>query len=405
MKKQAIIYGAGNIGRGFIGVLFSQSGYDVAFIDVAQPLVRQINEAGRYTVRMVTNSDHEDIVVSGVRAIDGTDTEAICEAFAHADLVATAVGVNVLGKIAPNLAAAFRYRFTKTDAPLDVIICENLLDADRVLAQMIRQYLTQPEETLFFKRIGMVEASIGRMVPIQTDQMRDGDPLRICAERYAYLPVDRAAFRGEIPAINELVPHEPFGYYIHRKLFLHNMGHAVCAYLGQCFGYTYIAEALEDSDLMLLVKNAMLESMIALSAEYHMPVQPLFAHVEDLLLRFQNRELGDTCARVGQDPVRKLSQEDRLIGAMQLCLTQEIDPFSIALGAAAALNCYIRQKGLPQTVEQALDSLQELAGLLPESKSARLILPLYLEIERGTSLKLLRRTVDLLRQQNAKPVV
>ena len=35
--KQAIIFGAGNIGRGFIGQLYSESGYHVTFVDVDGP--------------------------------------------------------------------------------------------------------------------------------------------------------------------------------------------------------------------------------------------------------------------------------------------------------------------------------------------------------------------------------
>ncbi len=403
--KKALIYGAGNIGRGFIGALLSQSGYKTAFIDVARPLVDQINSAGRYTVRIVSNEGHKDIDVKNVRAIDGADTAAVAAAFAEADIAATAVGVNVLGRIAPNIAAGIRQRFLRTDRPLDIIICENLMDADRVLAQMIRQYLSQEEQPLFSGRIGLVEASIGRMVPLQTEQMRSGDPLRVCTEAYAFLPVDRAAFRGEIPPIEGLVPYSPFGYYIQRKLFLHNMGHAVCAYLGLCFGYTYIADVAEDADLYALVKNAMLESMLALEAEYGVPAPELAAHAEDLLLRFQNLALGDTCARVGQDPVRKLSENDRLIGAMHLCLAHEIEPYSIALGAAAALYRYLRQEHLPQTRMQAEETLLGLSGLGAESGCARLILPLFEEIARGTSPKFLRRAVDELRRQYAGTVV
>lgn len=403
--KKAIIYGAGNIGRGFIGALLSQSGYEVAFIDVAQPLVKQINEAGRYTVRIVSNGGYKDQVVSNVRAVDGTDTAAVAEAIAGADLAATAVGVNVLGRIAPNLAAGIRRRFTRTDSPLDIIICENLLDADRVLEQMIRQYLSEQEQVLLSERIGLVEASIGRMVPLQTEQMRENDPLRVCTEAYAFLPVDGAAFRGGIPPVEGLVPYAPFGYYIQRKLFLHNMGHAVCAYLGLCFGYTYVFEAIEDPDLLLLVKNAMLESMLALSAEYGAEPKALMGHIEDLLCRFQNRALGDTCARVGQDPVRKLSENDRLIGAMHLCLTHEIEPYSIALGAAAALYRYLRQESLPVTLQQAEAALQKLSGLQPTSKAVKLISPFFEEIARGTSPKFLRRAADDLRKEYASPVV
>ncbi len=403
--KKAIIYGAGNIGRGFIGALLNQSGYEVVFIDVSQPLVKQLNESGRYTVRLVSNDGLEEVTVSNVRAIDGMDTDAIAEAIAGADLAATAVGVNVLGRIAPNLAAGIRRRFVRTEAPLDIIICENLLDADRVLAHMIRQYLTEPEQVLFSERIGLVEASIGRMVPLQTEQMRVDDPLCICTEAYAFLPVDRAAFRGEIPSIDGLVPYAPFGYYIQRKLFLHNMGHAVCAYLGLCFGYTYIFEAVEDQDILILVKNAMLESMLALGVEYGVSPQALMAHVEDLLLRFQNRALADTCARVGQDPIRKLSENDRLIGAMHLCLTHDIEPYCISFGAAAALYRYLRQKNLSLTLTQAEEALRELSGLEPESRSARLILPAFEEFTRGTSPKMLRRAADELRRKYTHSVV
>ena len=50
--KQAIMIGAGNIGRGFIGALLERSGYHVTFADVVEELISAINERKSYTVHI-----------------------------------------------------------------------------------------------------------------------------------------------------------------------------------------------------------------------------------------------------------------------------------------------------------------------------------------------------------------
>ena len=229
---KAVMYGAGNIGRGFIGMLFSASGYEVTFIDVAEKLIDALNREKTYPVRIVSNEGFEDIDVERICAVNGNNTEAAAQAIAEADIMATAVGVNILKYIVPNLAAGIRRRIQAGGSPLNIIICENLIDADKLLAKLIRVELSEPEQDWFDKNIGLVEASIGRMVPVQTEEMKAGNPLRICAEKYDFLPVDKAAFKGEIPDIKNMVPYEPFDFYIKRKLYVHNMGHAICSYLG-----------------------------------------------------------------------------------------------------------------------------------------------------------------------------
>lgn len=62
---------------------------------------------------------------------------------------------------------------------------------------MLKDLLTDEEKKHFDEKVGLVEASIGRMVPVQTEEMKDGDPMRVCVERYGFLPVDKAAFKGE----------------------------------------------------------------------------------------------------------------------------------------------------------------------------------------------------------------
>ncbi len=387
---KAIMYGAGNIGRGFVGALLSQAGYDVAFVDVAEPVVRALNERRSYPVRIVDTDGHEDILIQNVGAVDGRDADAVAEAIAGADIMATAVGVNVLKFIAPNIAEGLRRRFHRSDAPLDILICENLMDASRVLAGLIKAHLTDEESAVFDARVGLVEASIGRMVPVQTPAMQDGDMLRVCVERYGLLPVDADAFKGPLPKIGALVPYSPFGYYLMRKLYIHNMGHALCAYLGAYETLTYIWEAVANADIALIARCAMEESLRGLCAEYGTDPLPLLDHIDDLLFRFTNRALGDTCARVGGDVPRKLSPGDRLIGAARLCAKHGVAPAHIAIGAAAAVHQYLAEQGMDQTEANAARTLADLAQLHEGSGLMRLILAPYTLLARGASLSALR---------------
>ena len=402
---KAVMYGGGNIGRGFIGMLFSMSGYEVTFIDVAQPVIDGLNRDGRYPVRIVSNEGHEDIEVEHVRAVNGNDREAAAEAIAEADVMATAVGVNVLKFIVPNLAEGIRRRRVRQGGPLNIIICENLVDANKVLEKLLKAELTKEEAAWLDENIGLVEASIGRMVPVQTEEMKAGNPLRVCVERYGFLPVDKAAFRGEIPEIRNMVPYEPFDYYIRRKLYVHNMGHAVCAYLGLYTHREYIYEAIEDSCIQNIVQNAMLESALALSKAYQMPVELLVRHFQDLLSRFKNRALKDTCARVGGDPKRKLSHTDRLIGSSLLCLEHGVQPVFISVGTAGAVYEYIREAGAQQCVKEARQVLSMISDLEKDSPLLDLVLPLYQRYVDGVSVREIMGCAERLREQELKEVI
>ncbi len=394
--KKAVMYGGGNIGRGFIGMLLSRSGYEVTFVDVAEPVVNTLNAQRRYPVRILSGDDHEDVWVENVGAVNGNDQTAVARAIADADIMATAVGVNILKFIIANLVAGIRLRMQENKGPLNIIICENLMDANKILEQMLKEHLTEPEQAWFDENIGLVEASIGRMVPVQTEEMKDGEPLRVCVERYGFLPVDKDAFKGGIPDIRDMVPFSPFDFYLKRKLYIHNMGHATCAYLGDLYGLTYIYEAIDRDDIYIIVKNAMEQSAQALSKKYGVPVSEILPHINHLLYRFTNRALQDTCQRVGGDPKRKLSPEDRLIGSSKLAYEMGITPAYIAIGAAAGLKRYLAENDLPQTVENARSVLQSLSALERNHPVFSLIAETYDALISGSTVGDLRRRADAL---------
>ncbi|MBE6947165.1 MAG: mannitol dehydrogenase [Ruminococcaceae bacterium] len=402
---KAVMYGGGNIGRGFIGALFSQSGYEVTFIDVAEPVVAALQEKRTYPLRYVSTEGFRDVWIENVTAVNGNDTEAASDAIADCDIMATAVGARILKFIVPNIVAGLRKRWAKTNQPLNIIICENLMDANLVLEGMLKAELTEEEKARFDREVGLVEASIGRMVPVQTEEMKDGEPQRVCVEEYGFLPVDKAAFKGEIPHIDKMIPFAPFDFYIKRKLYLHNMGHATCAYLGDLLELPYIYQAIAVPEIRVLVQNAMQESAMALSQKYGTSLHDLLLHMTDLLGRFTNAALGDTCQRVGGDPARKLGADDRLIGSASLALEMGITPAYITVGAAAALHRYLAENGQAQSLDNALQVLQEVSKLEADATLTKLILARYGELLQGATVAQLCATADAVKKASLHNIV
>ncbi len=403
---KAVMYGGGNIGRGFIGMLLSNSGYEVTFVDVVDAVVNTLNEKHTYPVRIIRTDGYEDIDVKNVCAVDGKDPGAVAEAIAETDIMATAVGVNVLRFIVGNIAEGLKLRMKRGAAPLNILICENLMDANKVIERMIKEYLNDEEKAWFDENVGLVEASIGRMVPVQTEEMKDGDPMRVCVESYGFLPVDKDAFKGEIPEIKNMVPFAPFDFYLKRKLYVHNMGHATCAYLGDILGLEYIYQAIDKDEVYIIVKGAMEESARALSKKYGVALNDVMLHITDLLNRFTNAALRDTCKRVGGDPTRKLSPADRLIGSSTLALEVGVTPAYIAIGAAAGLRRYIDEaEGMEQGMDSATKVLGELCKLDTDGALAKLILNMYSMIIDGKSFGEIRRAADKVVASNLSNVI
>ncbi len=331
-------FGAGNIGRSFIGQLFSRAGYEVACVDVMPEMVALLNERRRYRVE-VKDERPETIWVENVRAVDGRDRERVVAELTTADSAGTAVGPAALPHLFPVIADAVRARQERGAPPLDIILCENLRSAADTVRAGVARLL--PADFPLDESLGLVETSIGKMVPIMTAAQRAEDPLAVYAEAYNTLICDARAFRGPIPNVPGLDPKQNMRAYVDRKSFIHNLGHAVTAYLGYVRDpkLVYLWEAVARPDVQAVARAAMWESARALIREYpeEFTEANQDAHIEDLLRRFANRALGDTIFRVGRDLPRKLSPEDRLVGALRLDLRQEVPAPNTLLGIAAAL--------------------------------------------------------------------
>ncbi len=334
-----VVFGAGNIGRSFVGQLFARAGYEVIFVDVNPTLVEALNRERRYRIE-IKDRQSQTIWIEGVSAIDGRSVEDVARAITEADVLATAVGQGALPHIYPALAAGLARRREQGRGPVDIIICENLRNAAEAFDHGLRQHL--PADFPLGQYVGLVETSIGKMVPIMPESALREDPLVLYAEAYNTLILDVTAFRNPIPDVPGLDPKQNMAAYVDRKTFIHNLGHAACAYLEFAVdpGAQYIWQAVENPAVRTAAKTAMWESGKSLIRRYpgEFTEASQEEHIEDLLSRFGNRALGDTIYRVGRDLPRKLSREDRLVGALLMDSAEGVPAPATTLAFAAAFS-------------------------------------------------------------------
>jgi mannitol-1-phosphate 5-dehydrogenase len=331
-----VVSGAGNIGRSFVGQLFARAGYRVVFVDVDTSLIAALNREGRYRIE-VRDRNPDTIWVEGVSALDGRNTEAVGKELAAADIAATAVGASALPHIYPTIASGLLLRHQTGMPPLDIIICENLRNAAEAFAAGLRALL--PDDFPLAQSVGLIETSIGKMVPIMPEEARRQDPLLLYAEAYNTLILDAKAFKNPIPDVPGLDPKQNMAAYVDRKAFIHNCGHAACAYLGYLANpaWRYTWQAVADERVQEATRTVMWESARALIHRYPDEFTEVNQrdHIEDLLLRFANQALGDTIYRVGRDLPRKLAREDRMIGALLMDAAEGVPAPFTALATAA----------------------------------------------------------------------
>ena len=317
-----LIFGAGNIGRAFIGQIFSKNGYEVVFADVQETIINLLNDRKSYTLAIRENDEEDEIInISNVRAVNVKNISDVVDEICDADILATSVGMNAIPHIAPVIAEGIQERINRQKRSIDLILAENIHNGKDFLLTELRKYIS--EEIEVERYLGIVQSSIGKMVPIVTEKDKENDPLLVASERYNELILDSDGFLNMIPNFPEVNAVHPIEAYIDRKLYIHNLGHAAAAYIGS---HSYpsvelLAEVLECPDISQQVRAAMMESASALADKYPetFDSRSLKSHVNDLLCRFRNRSLGDTVFRVGRDLKRKLNREDRILGAIRNC--------------------------------------------------------------------------------------
>ncbi len=391
MTEPAIVVGAGNIGRGFLGQLFFESGYEVVFVDIDEPLIAALNARRGYTIRLVENDRAEEVTISPVRALHAGDSEAVAQVLAEARIAATAVGVRALPQVAPLVAEGITWRAASdVRTALNIIVCENLKDAAATFRRLVREHLTTACHPYLQAHVGFVNTVIERIVPPLAPEMRARDPSLIVVEPYKELPVDCGGFVGSAPEIVGMEPCDNFAVYTARKLYINNCGHAMLGYLGYRRGHTFGYQALEDAVIRPLFEGALTESKEGIVTAYGVDAAWLEAHIAAIARRFSNRALGDTILRLARDPLRKLGPDDRLVGAARLAEKAGATPDALSWGIAAGYCFDDANDPLAVALQQRIAAagfdavLADVSGIEAVEPLAALVRERYRKLRQGT---------------------
>ena len=380
--KRAIQFGAGNIGRGFIGALLSKSGYHVVFADVNEEIISKINEDKCYTIHIM-DVECKDEKVENISGVISTSDE-ILEEIRTSDIITTAVGPVVLPRIASTIANGIKLRkITGVTSYLNIVACENAIKASSQLEEEVKKYLNEEEIAYLNEYVGFPNCSVDRIVP----PVKSENILNVVVENFYEWNVEEKAFKGEIPKIYGMNLADNLMAYIERKLFTLNTGHAITAYFGYLKGYNTVDESIKDEVIHDLVKKAMIESGQGLIAKYNFDKEEHFKYIDKIIGRFKNPYLKDDVARVGREPLRKLNENDRLIKPLMTAKSFNLDIDNLLLGVGAALN-YNNEEDSQSVELQSLisekgvkESLAHVANLAQEQEILSKVEKYYNEVK------------------------
>ena len=310
--KKAVHFGAGNIGRGFIGEILSKNGFEIYFVDTNKAIIDELNTRHSYEIGIASSSP-EKISVSGVFGINnGENPKDVIEAIAQADIVTTAIGPNILPYIAELVSKGIQKRKEENkQVQIDIIACENMIEGSEFLEKKVAEYLSDSDKVYLANYIGFPNAAVDRIVPGQKHE----DLLYVEVEPFCEWVIDESQIKNKsfkLEGVHYASNLEPF---IERKLFSVNSGHATVAYSSAYKGYKTILEGLQHKEILSALKGVQKETRTLLLAKWpqYFTEEDLMSYHQMIISRFANPKIIDEVTRVARTPIRKLGYDERFI--------------------------------------------------------------------------------------------
>lgn len=328
-------FGAGNIGRGFIGELLNKSGYHVTFVDINEAVVNDLKNRDTYTIKVLDNEVSE-VVMTNFDALNiASEKEELTNRICEVNLITTSIGPNVLPIIAKDIATGLVEKVKRNDTKLlDIVACENMIEGTNFLKGEIFKHLSESEITFVEKYVGFPNSAVDRIVPAQ----KHDDVLLVEVEKFCEWVVEedklKVAENKNISGVHYVTDLNPF---IERKLFTVNTGHAALSYVANYKGLKLVSEGAFDSEVREHFIKVLEETSNLLVKKWNFDIEEMTKYREKTIKRFENKLIVDDVARICRTPIRKLGHNERFVKPIRECYDLNIPYENLAKTCAYIL--------------------------------------------------------------------
>ena len=309
-KGKILFYGAGAIGRGYLAPIFNKLGYEIFFVDKNPKIVNELKKRNSYKTAFTEQNNYKIITTNYKKAFFLGEEDNFLNKI---DIVISCAG--------PNNIKEFAHKLKKIPT---IISFENERESVDNLKKLSKN------KNCYFGIPDVITSNNA------CEELLKIDPLCLISEK-GDIAIEKGNFTlpKEIPVYSN----ENLEKYWNCKFYIHNMPHAVVAFLGKLVGVTYVHEAMQIPIINYITKSAMNSIKNAMKIKKMADDEFIEFYAEKEIKRFANTKLFDTISRVGREPIRKLKGSDRLIQSAKFIqeTNQNSDAINLTIKIALCL--------------------------------------------------------------------
>ncbi len=287
MKKTAVHFGAGALGRGLAIPYLLDGGYEVIAVDADRQLIALLKARAGYDLAIADRHETRHIpLADALHPEDG----ALADRLAQAELITTSVRKENLHHVA---AALIHVR------PKTVICCENIEQSGAFFASLLSRAGVDPQGWL------LPDCMVDRICSAQWPAS-----LTIETESYGSVVVDDLPGAAVPPTFE--TTRDIAARFQEKRILVNTYADGV-AFLGQARGLAYLYQAAENQEINDLIAGYMQVTKYFLRVVYGFDAGHLDVVAQRHRARLGNPAIRRPLATVARDFLRKITVRERFI--------------------------------------------------------------------------------------------